>query len=67
MMHEITCNRCHFTVSVTAPPPRVGTTPSWEMGPIDVNTRTGCMSLPITTCPYLQNTIMAAYEAGKLL
>jgi hypothetical protein len=66
-MSEVSCNRCQFKVSVTAPPPRVGTNPSWEMGPIDVNTQTGCISPSLATCPHLNQTIMAVYKAGKLL
>jgi hypothetical protein len=66
VMAEIACNRCHFKVQVQAPPPMAGTNPTWELGPIDVNAPTGCASPPLATCPHLNETIMAAYKAGKL-
>jgi hypothetical protein len=65
-MAEVACNRCHFRVQVSAPPPMAGTNPTWELGPIDVNAQTGCISPPLVTCPHLTQTIMAAYKAGKL-
>jgi hypothetical protein len=65
-MREIACNRCGSKVPVTAPPQHGGVSPSWEIGPLDVNMRTNCVSPPLTTCPHLQETIMAAYKAGKL-
>jgi hypothetical protein len=43
-----------------------GTNPMWELGPIDVNAQTGCVSPPLAACPHLNESIMAAYKAGKL-
>jgi hypothetical protein len=66
-MAEVACNRCQFKVQVQAPPPMAGTNATWEMGPINVNAQTGCASPAVTTCPHLNETIMAAYKAGNLL
>jgi hypothetical protein len=68
MAHELTCNRCGLKVSVTATPPHGGTSPSWEIGPVEVNTAGAtCVLPPLQSCPHLRETIMAAYKAGRLI
>jgi hypothetical protein len=68
MVHELACNRCGLKVSVMATRPHGGKSLSWEIGPVDVNTAGAtCVSPPFQSCPHLQRTIMAVYDAGRLI